>query len=413
MANSSFESLSATPPSLLATAAETSFLLSTSSTMTTSGVYDLDGGSTLPSISIIGYATEPSLPPGSTLRWITSVSYKSISSEPKTSTTSLASITGTRSAGNSWTTSTFSLTIEVNSTLTTTRMPLTIMVHPTLTTSLPSPIITSSTSAVPSITSSCSTTSAVSISLAQSATLGTTVRPTASPASSYNSTTSAFAGTHARIAPHVLMIAIPVSIGSTIAMICLFFLWRRFHPTSFQKFISLCPYHAALSRWAGTRDRNRRMRALRTAEGLTETHRGFTGGDTFTRRLRQYEQESIRAREKFSFEMPSTPHSGKKSEGSTLVGSPWRKNKITSPKPSYDSSKGPETGRRMYGPFKRDFNEETGSLESWEEKWFNLGTDAEESASSTADLPKTEPAKDDEDKIERFAGPGMSWRKLV
>ncbi|KIV86547.1 hypothetical protein PV11_02150 [Exophiala sideris] len=400
--NCSFDGLSATPQSLLATAAKTSSLPSTLTTMTTSEFYDPDG-TTLPSISIIGYATAPSMPPGSTLVWITSVSYKSTTSDQ----------TNTRSGGNSETTSTVPLTIEVDSTLITTKIPLTIEVHSTSTTSLPSPVITSSPSAVPSITSSCSTTSAVSISLTQSATPDTTVSPTASPSSSSNSTAAALTGNHARIPPHILMIAIPVSIGSTILLICLFLLWRRFHASSFQKFISLCPYHAALSRWAETRDRNRRMRALRTAEGITQTNRGFTGGDTYTRRLRQYEQESMRAKGKFSFETPSTPLSGKKSEVGTLVGSPWRKNKIASPKASYDYSRGPETGRRMYGPFKRDFNEETGSLESWEEKWFNLGTDADESASSSADLPKTEQVKDDEDKIERVAGPGMSWRKLI
>lgn len=156
------------------------------------------------------------------------------------------------------------------------------------------------------------------------------------------------------------------------------------------------------------------MRALRTREGMQENNPGATAGqDSYERRLRQYEQESIRAREKFSFETPPTPLSGKRSEGNTLTLSPWKKQKIVSPKISYDASRGPEMGRRMYGPFKKNFNDETGSLESWEETWFNLGTDAEESGSSTADLRKGGEAKDNEDKIERVAGPGMSWRKLV
>ena len=67
-------------------------------------------------------------------------------------------------------------------------------------------------------------------------------------------------------------------------------------------------------------------------------------------------------------------------------------------------------GRRKYGPFKRDFNEETGSLESWEEKWFNLGNEGEgESESSTTNLKQGV----FEGRAERVSGPGMSWRKLI
>jgi hypothetical protein len=73
-------------------------------------------------------------------------------------------------------------------------------------------------------------------------------------------------------------------------------------------------------------------------------------------------------------------------------------------------------GRRKYGPFKRDFNEETGSLESWEEKWFNLGNNegeaegqGESSESSKTNLKKGV----FEGRAERVSGPGMSWRKLI
>lgn len=215
-----------------------------------------------------------------------------------------------------------------------------------------------------------------------------------------------------------------MALGFTALIIGLIFIWRRFYPLSYSESRARLPGYAALRRWKDTRDRNRRTRELRTSEGLTATNssnNGFTGGDTFTRRLRQYEQESMRAREKFSFEAPTTPLSDKKSGAAGGSGngspSPWYKSKIASPKISYerprvdaDMGTGIGGGRRKYGPFKRDFNEETGSLESWEEKWFNLGNEGEgESESSTTNLKQGV----FEGRAERVSGPGMSWRKLI
>lgn len=173
--------------------------------------------------------------------------------------------------------------------------------------------------------------------------------------------------------------------------------------------------------------------------GYNGFHADFIGGDTFARRLRQYEQESMRAREKFSFEAPATPLSGggginkKATGGGAGVGSvnssPWYKGKgaaaPATPKRSVESLKtvtpggagaglgGGESsgaGRRMFGPFKKEFNEETGSLESWEEKWFSLGN---EEGGSGGDFEMKSMKKPFEGHAERVAGPGMSWRKLV
>jgi hypothetical protein len=158
------------------------------------------------------------------------------------------------------------------------------------------------------------------------------------------------------------------------------------------------------------------MRSIKGLRGeyTNKDNSNLTGGDTYTRRLRQYEAESARAREKFSFDTPSTPSSSAKrsNNGGTPINSPWWKTKSPTARraASHESSAGEgntESGRRMYGPFKRNFNEETGSLESWEETWFNLGNeDADAPPSSSAQLNSI-------DEGEGVAGPGQSWRKLV
>ena len=82
----------------------------------------------------------------------------------------------------------------------------------------------------------------------------------------------------------------------------------------------------------------------------------------------------------------------------------------------------------MYGPFTRSVNEETGSLESWEEKWFNLGNEGEgkvgSATASTSMFKRDEPhgyraanvdgSGDGRARApEPLSGPGQSWRKLV
>ena len=73
-------------------------------------------------------------------------------------------------------------------------------------------------------------------------------------------------------------------------------------------------------------------------------------------------------------------------------------------------------GQRARGPFKRNVNQETESVASWEEKWYALGTEngtPNSAAKSTTNaqgleghgMQQTEEADD--------SGPGQSWRKLV
>lgn len=206
---------------------------------------------------------------------------------------------------------------------------------------------------------------------------------------------------------------------------------------SFYKAQGKIPGYAAFRHWKDRRKRERRTRSLRTMEALSHSesygfgYNGYNGdfvggggggGDTFARRLKQYEQESMRAREKFSFEAPATPLSGGGVASANSI-SPWYKGKTTAattPKRSVESlnktapgaaavGESSVAGRRMYGPFKREFNEETGSLESWEEKWFSLGNEGE----SGGDFEMKSMKKPFEGHAERVAGPGMSWRKLV
>ncbi|KAK5462406.1 hypothetical protein LTS15_002118 [Exophiala xenobiotica] len=422
---------------------------SMSTTKMTTSSYN-PAGTTLPPISITGFATASDLPDGSTLRIfsIPASSEGSTSSSgtttnpPSSSLTLIVTLSASPSIGPSTTAwsiaiiSSSSASVALQTSTTTSTLPLT--------TSSPGP-----TTFLSSFTSSTTTPFSASISTAQSNTLNPLTESILTSVPVHTTTSApmpqnasgpplSIHGHHGPGSHVAVVLAIPLALLFTGLVVGLFFLWRRFFPLSYYESRARLPGYAALRRWKDTRDRNRRTRELRTSEGLTAAANGsnneMTSGDTFTRRLRQYEQESARAREKFSFEAPTTPLSGKKSGAAGPSGngngshSPWykspSKSKIASPKMSHDTPRadadmgimGVGGGRRKYGPFKRDFNEETGSLESWEEKWFNLGNNegegegqGESSESSKTNLRKGV----FEGRAERVSGPGMSWRKLI
>ncbi|KAK7888342.1 hypothetical protein LTR67_008688 [Exophiala xenobiotica] len=417
---------------------------SMSTTKMTTSSYN-PAGTTLPPISITGFATPSDLPDGSTLRIFTipassegsTSSSGTTTSPPSSSLTLTVTLSVSPSTGPS--TTAWSIAFISSSSASVTL--------PTSTSTLTLPLITSSTGPttfLSSFISSTTTPFSSSISTAQSTAFNpltesiltsVPVHTTTSPPMPQNASGPPLSihGHHGPDSHVAVVLAIPLAILFTGLVVGLFFLWRRFFPLSYHESRARLPGYAALRRWKDTRDRNRRTRELRTSEGLTAATNGsnneMTSGDTFTRRLRQYEQESARAREKFSFEAPTTPLSGKKSGAAGPGGngngspSPWykspSKSKIASPKRSHDTPRadmdmGIMGGRRKYGPFKRDFNEETGSLESWEEKWFNLGNNEGEGEGESSESSKTNLKKGVfEGRAERMSGPGMSWRKLI
>ncbi|KIX08934.1 uncharacterized protein Z518_00012 [Rhinocladiella mackenziei CBS 650.93] len=237
-----------------------------------------------------------------------------------------------------------------------------------------------------------------------------TMEPTP-PASlfSNNSTISPFIPDpekHGAGTRRILMIAVPTGIGTAALIVCLWWLWSRFCPASYNKFFDLFPSFGFLT----TKPKKKAAQP-----GLLTGVRDGAPGDTYARHLRQYEEEAVRVREKYSFDTPSTPRTGN-SISATRAGSPWWKPKIVIPS-SHDISPGTGNNPRRYGPFRRNFNEKTGSLESWEEKWFALGSDVDVSAPSRP-MMKTKDqtmnnGKDMDQSLGTVIGPGQSWRKLI
>ncbi|EXJ69926.1 uncharacterized protein A1O5_06999 [Cladophialophora psammophila CBS 110553] len=212
------------------------------------------------------------------------------------------------------------------------------------------------------------------------------------------------------------MIIVPLSIGCLVLLLLSILLWRKYHPTSFHKILDSIPGLGFFARWRKTRENNRNIIAMKRLGMLTgDNNKGsaasrYAGGDTYARHLRKFEEDAARAREKYSFDTaghaPTSPFStgnrSAKSGGTPRtpkVGSPWRH---TPTKAASNPGKGrrdvftssPSARNGEYGSSRENQNaeEDRRSLESWEERWYALGSETEAAAG---------------------AGPGQSWRKLV
>ncbi|OCT52403.1 hypothetical protein CLCR_10783 [Cladophialophora carrionii] len=229
-----------------------------------------------------------------------------------------------------------------------------------------------------------------------------------------------------------------MSIGTLLFFSLLMLLWRKYHPRTFHKVVDSIPFFGCFGRWRKTREKNKQVRRMRSLGILTGENAGMSGSvtgaiDTYARHLKKFEDDAARAREKMSFETPTrTPASpytpGRKSRRSNSItalpkiGSPWK-----SPKPSTPSNESHDAiplnsspmrnGARAYGPFKRTYPDETDSLQSWEEKWYALGS--EHGTPSSTTKPTIVGSKieghgmQSKDEFEAESGPGQSWRKLV
>ncbi|EXJ60709.1 hypothetical protein A1O7_04862 [Cladophialophora yegresii CBS 114405] len=234
------------------------------------------------------------------------------------------------------------------------------------------------------------------------------------------------------------MIAVPMSIGTLFFFSILLLLWRKFHPRTFHKVVDSIPFFGCFGRWRKTREKNKQVRRMRSLGILTGDNDGLsgpvTGGtDTYARHLKKFEDDAARAREKMSFETPTrTPASpytpGGKSRRSNSItalpkfGSPWKSPKHSTPlTESHDAiplNPSPmRNGARAYGPFKRTNPEDTDSLQSWEEKWYALGS---EHGTPRSIMKATTGVNEigghgmqSIDEFEAESGPGQSWRKLV
>lgn len=294
----------------------------------------------------------------------------------------------------------------------------------------------------------------------------------------------------------------PTAVGTLVVVACLVLVWRRVHPASFYKVVARW-----VPRWcfgpkkpaSSGDDVPDDLIALRTVRSFRSdshsTRRTDVGGDpfldageldTYTRHLRQYEEEAARAREKYSFDAPpSTPVSGRNKNKNTCRGSaatttpntirstrqglgygfgvgessngngnasrgsprPWFKPKTPTSSPlstkktksnngdatptatatptrrealnlfnssannisngSTNNKNGNGIGnsnnqRRMYGPYRKQVVDDTMSLESWEETWFNLGSDP-----SASDKDKDKDGNENVD-VDGDAGPSMT-----
>jgi hypothetical protein len=163
---------------------------------------------------------------------------------------------------------------------------------------------------------------------------------------------------------------------------------------------------------------------MRTQEILTGDSDGF-GGDSYERHLRKFQRDAARAKEKMSsdnartaHDSPCTPRPSTNDNGSTSqIPSPWKSPKSgpSGEHAGYDLLTPPATAQaRHYGSFKRQ-NDDASSLESWEEKWYALGS-PQASSSSTAKFqtgPGTPMASSILIPDEAAAGPGKSWQKLI
>ncbi|EXJ91652.1 hypothetical protein A1O3_00202 [Capronia epimyces CBS 606.96] len=304
-----------------------------------------------------------------------------------------------------------------------------------------------------------------------------------------------------------LVIAVPTVIGTAILLACIVLLWRRYHPSTFYRFLD--PFFYCFStpplglRWPApgmkrkskTNTSDDDLVALRTvrsfrsdkrkkqfADPFLDTYTEAGELDTFTRHLRQYEEEAARAHKKFSFEAaPSTPLSGRRNTSTSAdkgngsgsprpwykpkastagLGSPMSKmrgqsssNRSASTNNAKSSSENDAERRSKYGKYSTRFNDDTASLESWEEAWFALGRDTEVNkdkdadtnpapSASTAVINQPPPAfilgsaaehgrerarehgregserntgtrNDNAARADPTTGPGQSWRKLV
>ncbi|KIW79566.1 hypothetical protein Z517_06178 [Fonsecaea pedrosoi CBS 271.37] len=189
------------------------------------------------------------------------------------------------------------------------------------------------------------------------------------------------------------MIVFPLIVGILIFLLMAIFLWRHYHPSSFHKVLDSIPGFGCFARWRKTREKNRQTRAIHRLGILTGDNGRFGGSgsvadDTYNRHLKKFEEDSARAKGKYSSDAgphaPGSPFStGNKStkSGDTprtpKLGSPWR----------YTPTKAGNSGR----------NNETDSLQSWEEAWFAMGSIAG--------------AARERGEGEEGAG-GQGWRKL-
>ncbi|KIW68410.1 hypothetical protein PV04_04359 [Phialophora macrospora] len=231
-----------------------------------------------------------------------------------------------------------------------------------------------------------------------------------------------------------------MSVGMLLFFSILMLLWRKYHPRTFHKVLDSIPFCGCFGRWRKTREKNKQVRRMRSLGILTSDNAGLTGSgtgatDTYARHLKKFEDDAARAREKMSFETPThTPGSpytpGRKSRRSNSItalpkiGSPWKSPKHSTPSnQSHDAiplNASPiHNGARAYGPFKRT-RAETDSLQSWEEKWYALGSEHGTQGTPSSTITSAKSGTKNEghgmqsiDEFEAQSGPGQSWRKLV
>jgi hypothetical protein len=221
------------------------------------------------------------------------------------------------------------------------------------------------------------------------------------------------------------VIAVPMSIGVVLVFGMGFFFWRKIHPKSFHKVLDSVPFCGCFGKWRKTREKNKQIRRMRDMGILTGDNRRDGGSvlaapDTYARHLKKFEDDAARAWEKKSLETPNrrqpvspyTPvRKGRRDTDTTALpslASPWKSIKA---KVSSDGS--PIATPPKFS--KNTSNEDTVSLESWEEKWYAMGEKSETAGPSrttpsiTKDLHGMQRVDGSEDKT----APGESWRKLV
>ena len=262
--------------------------------------------------------------------------------------------------------------------------------------------------------------------------------PSLSSLPTHTTSASATAAQATGHGPHHAAIAVPMSIGTAAVLCIVVLLWRKYHPQSFRKILDSIPFFGCLGRWRKTREKNNQVRRMRSLGVLTGDNNGYGGSgvgttDTYARHLKKFEDDAARARGKILFETPTRtpvtpftpdPKLSRSGEGTPLskLGSPWRSPKgkqlsAGSQEPIlWDSTPTKSSGRRDYGPFKRNGNNDTESLASWEEKWLAMGAKGTPSI-ATAEPPATEAVAEGHGMQQTVeaedSGPGQSWRKLV
>ncbi|KIW92654.1 uncharacterized protein Z519_06501 [Cladophialophora bantiana CBS 173.52] len=289
--------------------------------------------------------------------------------------------------------------------------------------SITTSVISPAGSTASQLTSSSSTSRTTSTTLSSSLTalspaLTSVPATTSSPFSNTTAPGPPFDHPHGRGYGHPLaVIIVPLSIGCLVLLLVSILLWRKYHPTSFHKILDSIPGLGFLAQWRKTRKSNRNIIAMKRLGILTgDNNNGsaasrYAEGDTYARHLRKFEEDAARAREKYGFDAaghpPTSPFStgnrSAKSGGTPRtpkVGSPWRHTPTKAPgnpaKGRRDifttASPSARSGGHGSSGEMRNAKEDRRSLESWEERWYALGTETEAAAG---------------------AGPGQSWRKLV